>query len=259
MVMIPQKKAPVAEAAKAAPVLPKAAAPAPAPAHDNTPGPAAAPAEAAAPAAAPAPAPAAVAVRPMGAVVVASRPQDVVAQTFKDAMRVDWNTLNRIQATNGNIVDVEDSKRVIGPEVVMELMSYQDNFQYSPGTDDPDDAQYVRYSDDGITFSTGEDVKEYMAAMEVAGYDKGKLGPRVVLAGNLVGGAHDGKLVQINLSPTSKARFDRFKFQVSIDVSKGKRQPDEARTMRLKCVLVSKGQNTWTEVAFDYANPPLAA
>lgn len=249
---IPKRAAAPAETPKQAPVLPKAEAPAPAPAAAEAPAPAPAPVAA--------PAPAAVAVRPTTAVAaVAARPVDVMAVGFKDAFKVDWNTLHRIQATNGNFVDVEANKSVIGTEIVLELMSYQDNHQYSPGTDEESDTQYVRYSDDGVTFSTGENVTEYMEAMRTAGYTDGKLSKRVVLAGTIVGGNYDGKLVQLNLPDTSRSQFDRFRMQVSIDVSKGKRSAEDCKVLKLKAIPTSKGKFTWTLVMFDYANPASVA
>lgn len=257
MVMIP-KRAPAANTSAATDATVKPASKAPAAAAENTAGPAAvaeaaAPAAAAAPASEPVAATTAVATPRNTAVAVAGRPVDVIKQNFQDAFKVDWNTLNRIQATNGNFVDVEEGKRVIAPEIVLEVMSYQDNWQYSPGTDDDTDIQYVRYSDDGVTCTDGTNMNEHMEAMRVAGYTEGKLAQRVVIAGTIVGGTHDGKLVQLNLAPTSKAMFDRFRMQVSIDIAKGKRAPEDVQTLKLRAVPESKGKNTWTKVVFDYA------
>lgn len=226
-----------------------------------TPTPTTAPVEAAAetpvpqtPEAAPAPASTstAVAAPTRTAVAVAGRPKDVVTDTYKDAFTVDWNTLSRIQATNGNFVDVEANKAVIGPEIMFEMMSFQQNWQISPGTDDDDDIKHVRYSNDGKFTTEGEDINEYLQALKVAGYEDAKSSERVILAGTILGGSHDGKLVQMNLAPTSKAAFDRFKMQASIDISKGKRSAADLAVLKLKAVPQSKGKNTWTVVHFDY-------
>lgn len=251
---IPKKTA-TTPAATPAPT--KAPVAAPAATQAPVPGPAAAPAEAAAPAAAPAEASTstALAAPTRTAVAVAGRPRDVLTETYKDAFKVDWNTLNRIQATNGNFVDVEANKSVIGTEILFELMSFQQNWQISPGTDDDDDIKHVRYSDDGKFTTEGEDINEYLQALKAADYGDAKCTERLILAGTIVGGTHDGKLVQLNLPPTSKSAFDRFKMQASIDISKGKRSPADLATLKLKAVPQSKGKNTWTVVHFDYANP----
>lgn len=217
--------------------------------------------EAAAPAAAPAeapaaaPAPTAIATRPVNAVVVAGRPVDVVKENFKDAFTVDWNTLYRIQANNGNFLDVQANKTVIGPVVTLEMMSYQLNWQISPGTDDDADLEHVRYSNDGKSTTQGEDCNEYVQALKTAGYDAAKLSERCVLAGTIVGGSMDGKLVQINLAPTSKSQFDRFRMQVSVDVSRGRKTVDDARFLKMSCTPQSKGKISWTVVLFDYGQP----
>lgn len=254
MVMIPQTKT-AAAAATSKPSIPAkaVAAPTPGPAAETVNETASAPAEAPAEAAAPAPTTTAVAPRPANAVAMAGRPRDLITETFKNAFTVDWNTLNRIQASNGNFLDVELNKQAIGQEITLEIMSFQDHWQISPGTDDDNDAQYVRYSDDGKLTTEGEDCNEYLAALKVAGYDGAKMTQRLVLAGNIVGGSHDGKLVQINLPPTSKAMFDRFRMQASIDIAKAKRTPDDLRTLKLKAMVETKGKNSWTKVAFDYA------
>lgn len=187
------------------------------------------------------------------AVAVAGRPKDVVAETYKDAFKVDWNTLHRIQASNGNFLDVESNKAAIGTEIVLEPMSFQANFQISPGTDDDDDIQYVRYSDDGETTTEGENCMDYVAAMKEAGYEQCKMTERLIIAGTLVGGSLDGKLVQINLPPTSKSQFDRFRMQASIDISKGKKTAEDIARWKLKAVVNTKGKMSWTVVQFDYA------
>lgn len=255
MVMIPKKKADAAATAAPAPATTAA----PAAAATNTQGPAADATAGDPPAGAPAPAPAsaaatttAIAARTGGAVVVAGRPVNVLQQSYKDAFVVDWNTCHRIQATVGNIVDVEANKAVIGPEITMELLSFQDNWQVSPGTDDDDDIQYVRYSNDGKVTTEGEDIHQYLAALKEAGYKDAKINERCTIAGTMIGTALDGTLVQIDLPPTSKAMWTRFQMQTSMDIAKGKRTEADLALIKLKCNVNTKGKNSWTVVSFDY-------
>ena len=249
MVMIPRK--PKEGDKPAAQVADKVTTPAAA--AQQTPGPAAAPVEAAAPVA--------------GAVAVqgnrglsthlAGKPRRVMEDLYKDAFKVDWNTLHRIQAVQGSFVDVENNKKEIGKSITLELLSFQDNYQISPGTDVESDAQYVRYSDDGITTTMGENCAEYIAAMKEAGYEAVKMAKRCTLAG-IVHVADDpemvNQMVQIDLPPTSKNMFDRFQMQASLDVARGIRQEDQLNPMKMTARVQSKGKNSWTVVEFAYAS-----
>ena len=247
MAIIPKLKKD-ADAAAAAPAAaapaaaaPAAAAPAAAPTATNTAGPAADTTTA-------------VATRPAGAVVVAGRPVNVVEQTYKNAFVVDWNTCHRLQATNGNIVDMEANKTPLGPSILLEIMSYQDNWQISPGTDNKEDAELVRYSNDGITTTEGENCIEYVEALKASGRTDAKMTHRCTVAGTIQGTPLDGKLVQIDLPQTSKNMWDRFQMQSAMDIAKGKRTAADLAVLRLHCTLVTKGNNTWTVVNFDYAS-----
>lgn len=201
----------------------------------------------------------ALAAAPSRAVAVAGPIVNVIKETYKDAMRVEWNTLGRIQANQGQFLDLENNKASLGGEIRIELMSYQDNWQISPGTDDKDDTQHVRYSDDGITTNQGEPCKEYVAALHEAGYTDAKMGQRVTLAGVVVdcpaNPGFAGTLFQIDLSPTSKAQFDRFSMQVALSLSRGLVGPEQTQTIKMKTSLQSKGSNTWTIVTFAPGGP----
>lgn len=251
MVMIPKKGSKATEEAvkTQAPAAPPAAQAPAAPAVE-----AAAPVEATP---APTPAPAVPAIQRSTSVAVAGKAVDVLAENYKNALRVDWNTLHRLQANNGNFLDLENNKKALGSEMVLEIMSFQDNWQISPGVSDPDAAQYVRYSDDGRTTNQGEDCVEYLAALKEAGYQDAKLTQRVTLAG-VVESMRDasemeGKMIQIDLSQTSRGMFDRHRFQIALDIQKGRRNADTINRVKMKCNVQSRGANSWTTVAFDYA------
>lgn len=250
--MIPKKgtTAPAAAAAASTPAATPAATPAPAPASTQTAAPPASDAPAASTQTAIAPA-------ANRSVVVAGRPVNVIAENFKDKLRVEWNTLHRIQANNGNFLDLEANKTSLGDEITLNMMTFQDNWQISPGVDDPDATQYVRYSDDGKVTKQGEDCQEYLAALKAAGYTEAKMTPRVTIAGELAAAAKSsnlvGTLVQIDLSQTSKALFDRHQMQVALDVSRNKVNVDTVGTLKMTAKVMSgKGNRTWTTVEFGY-------
>jgi hypothetical protein len=139
-------------------------------------------------------------------------------------------------------------------------MTYQDNWQISPGTDDAADTQHVRYSDDGKFTKQGEDCNEYLQALKDAGYTEAKMSQRVTMAGEILdcpGAQHFiGKLIQIDLSTTSKNMFDRFQFQSALDVARGKKTAEDVGVLKLTAKPTSKGNFNWTQVEFDYGTIP---
>lgn len=185
------------------------------------------------------------------------KPRRVIEENYKDAFKVDWNTLHRIQGLQGAFVDVENNKNEIGKSLTMELLSYQDNYQISPGTDVESDAQYVRYSDDGVTTTQGESCAEHLAALKEAGYNDAKMSKRTTLAG-ILHKADDpamvGTMVQIDLPPTSKNMFDRYQLQSSLDVARGVRTEDQLGMIKMTAKVATKGRMSWTVVEFEYAD-----
>lgn len=187
---------------------------------------------------------------------VAGRPVDVITRDFKNVLKVEWNTLRRLQANNGNFLDLEAGKKALGSRMIIELLSYQDNWQVSPGTDDPNDTQYVRYSDDGVTTTQGEPVAEYVQAMKEAGYTDCKVGQRCTLAFIVHGGDLDGVMCQMDLAPTSKTQFDRHRMQTALDVGNKRRDEVDVRFMALAAEpTTGAGNRTWTLAKFGYAFP----
>ena len=106
----------------------------------------------------------AVATRPTGSLAPMGLGRQVSPlEPMKNALgTLEWNALLRIQATNGNFVNQDDSNRPIGPEMEIQLLSYQDNWLISPGgqKDAPGSKEVVRYSDDGKFTTKGEDCEE---------------------------------------------------------------------------------------------------
>jgi hypothetical protein len=217
------------------------------------------------PAATPAPAPAAstetaVAAAPAaGAVAVARKVRNAIKENFENKMQLEWNTLPRIQANQGNFLDLERNKEAIGDTLIAQLMSFQPTWQISPGTDDDSDTELVRYSDDGVTTNKGEDCKEYLAALIASGRTKAKMSARYMMA--LVieqcpkTPAFNGKVVQIDMSQQSKNSFDQFMLTNGYAESRGMITPDVAERGLLKMTtrIKTAGKMSWTVIDFDNA------
>lgn len=262
MGMIPRKPEGTASApAAAGGKIPPKATPAPAPAAGNTVDAAAtvvSPAPTAAPVEAPVPAPAAA-----GTVStkVAKKQRNAIEENFKGKVPLEWNTLPRIQANQGNFLDLEANKAPFGNTIVVQIMSYQPSWQCSPGTDDPNDLQYVRYSDDGETTTKGENLKAHLASLIEANYDKAKISARYLIGMVIEETPGDptgrmlGKLVQIDMSETSKKAFDAFMMQTSFQEAKGMITPEVAESGRIKMTanVTSRGNFSWTKIDFAHA------
>jgi hypothetical protein len=255
MAMIPRKADASAPAA--------ATAAAPAAQTVTVDAPSAAAAVAAAPAAAAAPTAVAVASPAAGAVStnVSKKPRDPIKDSFERQMELEWNSLHRIQANQGNFLDLEDNKAPFGSVIDVQLMSYQPNWQISPGTDNDDDLQHVRYSNDGITTTKGEDCKEFVAALIEAGYDKAKMTERCTMALVIEGTPMDptgrmvGKIVQIDLAQTSQAKFKQFRLEQGYKESRGMvtKEVAESGRLRMSAKVQTQGKMSWTVVHFENA------
>jgi hypothetical protein len=179
-----------------------------------------------------------------------------VIKQYENQYRVDWNTVDRIQANNGQFLDKGDNNKPMGAEIQLRLMSWQASWQVSPGRDDEESKQFVRYSDDGLVTTKGEDINEYLHNLRTKlGLTNAKLDHRVRILGELVGAEKDsrleGKLVQIDLSKTSKDEFDKYMLNTAFRIGKGLLAKEAAELMTMRAEPTSwKGKN-WTIVKFE--------
>jgi len=207
----------------------------------------------AAPAAASAAAPA---LRAKSAVALpsATDSQMYVIRDLRDQLRVDFNTLAQVQATQGSFIEKETDK-VLGDEITIELMSWQDSYVCSPN-DDTAPKELVKYSEDGVTSKDGESLQAHLADLKAQGYDRARISHRVVLVGALLETNKDqglvGELIQIDLPPTGKAQFDRYSANVAWKVRSGAVDPEAAKRIKL-AASIAKGAGSvkYTLVRFS--------
>lgn len=217
--------------------------------------------------AAPAPAPAAPAAAPSASTAVAPVDKNAltagmfnladmnVIATLKDRLKLEWNTLDRIQATNGAFVDKGKADTSMGDEIQLRLLTWQDVWQVSPGSDDKEAKDHVRYCDNPNTLPDGTPVVEYLTRLrEEFKYTKASCDHRVVLGGVLEAVSKDsrllGELVQIDLPKTSKAEFDKYQAGTAYKVGKGLLKPYQAQVMSMTAEPVSANGRNWTIVRF---------
>lgn len=181
---------------------------------------------------------------------------------LENAFPVSFNSLKQLVVTNGNVM-VKDSKKALGAEVGIELISFQASFVVSPGIEGEEGAKMCRYSDDGVTATTGENMQEYLQALIAGDYPKAKFSERVVIVGCLfdAGKSREGEelkdsLVQVSLPPTSKASFQQYRLDNAFKISRGKLPPGGGEFLKLSCELKSDKNMTWTVVGFSRYNMP---
>jgi hypothetical protein len=200
----------------------------------------------------------AVAAKPAGAVAVHRKMEDPFKQ-LENAFPVEWDTLRNLVITQGNVVD-KDTDKPLGDEIGLELLSFQKQWVVSPGVDGEAAKEHVRYSDDGQITTKGDDVRDYLQHLKNTGYPKANLSERLVIVGSVfdigVKGRKDLKdlqdaLVQINLPPTSKATFSRYRMDQAYQIGKGLANADGADRIRINCNLKKNGDNTYTLANFS--------
>lgn len=144
-----------------------------------------------------------------------------------DPTSVEFNTFRRITVGLDGFED--DQKVDLGKELRLELMSFNDRWVVSPGTQDKEATDFVRYSADGKTIDgTGQDINEYLDELiKVEGYKDAAIKRYMSIYGFLTyaNGAEidviDRSLVAIQVPPQSKAYFDRYRIESGFKIAAG--------------------------------------
>ena len=187
---------------------------------------------------------------------------EAVLTKLKDQIpAVQFGTFPRLVGSNGNVMD-KDGK-ILGTWVDVTLLSWNETFVISPGSDNDEAKDFVRYSRDGVTIDdSGEDVNAYLKKLrEVDGYTKAAKKRYVELIGFLEAAekdkTHVGKMVQISLSPQSIASWESYRWNTSIAIRLGRKDvtptPDR---VRVTPVIKTKGKDAYTLLNVDAAPQP---
>lgn len=158
---------------------------------------------------------------------------------------VDVAALTRLKSGSGNIKD--ENGVDYGRYVEMQLLSYHDSWTISPGSDNDESKDKVRYSLDGKTIDgTGESVDEYIAFIKSeagGGYNNANKKQYLILAG-ILSDCEKSKekvssVVQVSLAPKSGATFVNYHMQLSVQVMQSKRDIKGAEMIRLDATAAS--------------------
>lgn len=182
-----------------------------------------------------------------------------VLEDLKNSLVVDYNTLANLQINQGNWL-VRESKKMLGDAVDFELLSYQDQWVISPGADGDEAGEFVRYSNDGVTTSQGENCLDYLKRLQDADYPKAAMKQRCILVLNLLAVSKKGNdelldtLYQVDLPPSSKSKFDAYRAQASFHVARGKKTAEQAVLIRSAVTVVEKNKLSWSVADFTYSD-----
>lgn len=182
-----------------------------------------------------------------------------VLEDLKNSLTVDYNTLANLQINQGNYL-IRESKKMLGDAVDFELLSYQDQWVISPGVDGDEAGEFVRYSNDGVITSQGENCVDYLKRLQEADYPKAAMKQRCILVLNLLAVSKKGceefldSLYQVDLPPSSKSKFDAYRAQASFHVARGKKTADQAVMIRSTVTVVEKNKMSWSVADFTYSD-----
>lgn len=202
---------------------------------------------------------------PTTALSTTAAPTQIAAQSksfgnplsaLKDSMAVEYNTLEALILTQGNIVSRE-TKKSLGDSIQLELLSYQDSWVVAPN-DEKAPVSVVRFSNDGVMCSDGvTTVKEQLQWLHTNGYPKASLKQRVIIVGAVEKCAKNqdmlGSLVQIDLSPASRAKWLRYEANCAYKVEKKLCDADKVKHVVVTAELATAGSNTYTLANFTTA------
>lgn len=177
-------------------------------------------------------------------------------QELKNALTVEFNTLSALILSNGNLL-LREGKRSIGDSIQLELLSYQDSFVLAP-QDDKAPVDVVRFSNDGVTCSDGvTSVKEHLQWLHTNGYPRATLKARVIVVGAIEKCSKNpdlvGTLVQIDLSPASRAQWLRYEANALYKFQKGLATKEGLRHIKVQAEIATAGSNTYTLASFSMA------
>lgn len=176
----------------------------------------------------------------------------------KNAMTVKFNTFPQVQTKQGSFIAADGNKK-LGDELVVQLVSFQDQWQVAPGDiENAESKKFLRYADNPTTAENGDNLAEVVALAKEAGFHKAKIQQRMILVVRVVESPKDAslvkKIVQFDLAPSSVAGFQRHQMNVTFAISEGElAEGTNPAFMRIRAVPKEQNKMSWTEIEFEQA------
>ena len=163
---------------------------------------------------------------------------------------MDFGVLPRLKGSNGLILDGDNNK--LGDEVQITLVSWNNNYVITPGSDDDEATKLVKYSTDGVTIdATGQSVADYIEQLRnVEGMKDAEMKHYIELIGILnsstTDSEHAGNMVQISLSPQSRKSFEAYRIQQSVKIKMGRVEAEDSEELTVRAAVKTMGKFTFT-------------
>ena len=171
---------------------------------------------------------------------------------IKNALPVDYNTLEQVIPSQGNFM-CRESGKVLGDTIDFEVLSHQDSFVVSP-EDDKAPKEVVRYSSDGLTCSDGTSVAEHLHWLRTNGYPRARTKARIVVVVALIKTVknkdEEGSLVQLDLSPANRTQWTRYMVNAARKVQIGMNTAQQVLKVTATAEIATSGSNIYTLAKF---------
>ena len=176
----------------------------------------------------------------------------------ENALTVKFNTFPQIQAKQGQFFAADGNKK-LGETLVVQLVSFQKQWQVAPGDiDSPQSKQFLRYGDNPTFAENGDNMDDVVKLAHAAGFTKAKKQERLLMVVRLIDAGKEQslnkKIVQLDLAPSSVAGFTRHRLNIAFQIAENE-LPEGAKPELMKLTAVPKEQNkmSWTEIEFEQA------
>ena len=151
-------------------------------------------------------------------------------QNVIDPSSLEFDTFRRITVGLDGFSDENEVE--LGKCIKLQIMSWNERFVVTPGVQNAEANEKVRYSLDGKVLEDGTLVADYLKVLrEVDGYDKASLKKYMTIYGFLVGNEIKGEMVEIDpaereivsvqVPPRSLPLFTRYQIETGVKVAQG--------------------------------------
>ena len=151
-------------------------------------------------------------------------------QNVIDPSSLEFDTFRRITVGLDGFSDENEVE--LGKRIKIQIMSWNERFVVTPGVQNAEANEKVRYSLDGKVLDDGTLVTDYLKVLrEVDGYDKAALKKYLTIYGFLAGNEVKGEMVDIDpaereivsvqVPPRSLPLFTRYQIETGVKVSQG--------------------------------------
>lgn len=181
--------------------------------------------------------------------------QDAIPLEMRET--IGFSAVPVITVDSGGGFWINKTEKKLGDTIKVDLISFNLRWVITPGADDDEATEHVRYSSDGVTIdTTGESVTDYIRNLrEVEGYKKAAkkayidLWVELVEANGAVIAPEERETYKVQLSPQSVDEFQFFQLKRGVKESRGLLPP--LKLLVLSGTRRTGKENTWGVIKFS--------